>query len=281
MGTFVDSKIGLVEYTDNIIVSVDKVEFPTTLTATVFEDASSINDNVDEITTSLLSILKIPEVIKLTDLGKIRSQVGEIVVIATAIKKQITTISKYRNTEVVTSVNSCKSNLKHNLDLLIFSAKTSVENSIANLKTDYTAADLVKGASGIIDINNAIQDAYLLMSSLEEKVTAYLNILETLSSGSISAEVNAVIQENTCVAEAELDKISLKGCVKSSTGLVCELHVEIFSKLKKYGHYTPINYDGVEIELPEDIFLVKNLDNNEYGTLTCRDEPNETIQDYR
>jgi hypothetical protein len=60
---------------------------------------------------------------------------------------------------------------------------------------------------------------------------------------------------------------------------VCELHVEIFSKLKKYGQYTPINYDGVEIELPEDIFLVKNLDNNEYGTLTCRDEPNETIQD--
>ena len=86
------------------------------------------------------------------------------------------------------------------------------------------------------------------------------------------------MQLPSCVAEGELDKIRLQGCEKTTAGLLCLLKVEIYSKSISYVAYTPVNYNGVEIHLPENKILVMSTD-EEHGLLTCDDEDLEMMND--
>jgi hypothetical protein len=66
--------------------------------------------------------------------------------------------------------------------------------------------------------------------------------------------------------------------VKTTTGLLCYLDVEIYTKNEKYLTYIPVNYNGVQILLPDKKILAKSTDGN-YGLLSCRDEEEELVND--
>jgi len=61
-------------------------------------------------------------------------------------------------------------------------------------------------------------------------------------------------------------------------GLLCSLQVEIFLASAKYTTHIPINYNGVQVQLPENKILVKSKD-NDYGLLSCPDETTGFVND--
>jgi hypothetical protein len=78
--------------------------------------------------------------------------------------------------------------------------------------------------------------------------------------------------------EGEVDKMTLKKCVKTTTGLLCYLDVEIYTRNEKYLTYIPVNYNGVQILLPEKKILAKSA-GDIYGLLSCRDEEEELVNE--
>ena len=102
-------------------------------------------------------------------------------------------------------------------------------------------------------------------------IYAYLEKLEVLTSGQVSPAISAAVQLSSCVVEGEIDNIYLKSCEKTSLGLLCGLQVEIFLASAKYTTHIPINYNGVQVQLPENKMLVKSKD-NDYGLLSCPDK---------
>jgi hypothetical protein len=54
--------------------------------------------------------------------------------------------------------------------------------------------------------------------------------------------------------------------------------VEIFLSSAKYTTHIPINYNGVQVQLPENKILVKSKD-NDYGLLSCPDETTGFVND--
>jgi hypothetical protein len=47
-------------------------------------------------------------------------------------------------------------------------------------------------------------------------------------------------QLDECILEGEIDKMTLKKCVKTTAGLLCYLDVEIYTKNEKYLTYVPV-----------------------------------------
>ena len=75
-----------------------------------------------------------------------------------------------------------------------------------------------------------MQDSYLHLRNIEDKAANFLEKLEALTSGQISPAIYSTAQLDECILEGEIDKMTLKKCVKTTAGLLCYLDVEIYTK---------------------------------------------------
>ncbi len=146
-----------------------------------------------------------------------------------------------------------------------------ITESVKAFGLEHTVSDLAPGNNAYINLVNLLQDAYVHLRNLEDKTSDFLDKLESLTSGQISPSIYASVQMSVCVVESELDKITLKHCTKTTEGLLCYLDIEVYSKSEIYLTYIPVNYDGVQILLPENQVLARAED-EKYGLLTCEEE---------
>jgi len=270
--------IGLVYKTKNFLVSQDKEEFPLQLRFKVFSDLDYQVNLLNNIKTALHTIEEIPGVKNQQDvkISAVR-QIMQSVVTADAIILKLNTIFKYRGSDIKTPTEECFTEVAHNLDLLIFAAENFISSSIKALKP-FTVSEITVGSTGLSEVLNVLQDAYLHLRSVEDKTADYLSKLESLTSGTLSPDIYAMVQMSPCVASGELDKITLKSCEKTTAGILCSIEVETYLSNKNYEIYGPVNYAGVQIILPENKYLAKSPENT-YGLLTCRDEAIEMVND--
>ena len=273
------SPIQLVYPRDEMLISTEKTELIMSFRMKVPSELKYYTDLVDHIKAQISSIDLIPGI---KDQPLIRTvthrQISQSVVTADAIIRRLTTIAKYRSDRVKTPTDLCNTEVAHNLDLLIFSADNFITTSITALGTDYTTSNVVPGNGAYVDIINALQDSYLHLRNIEDKAGDFLDKLEALTSGQVSPSISTSMQLSDCIEEGEIDKVKLKNCEKTSEGLLCHISVEVYKKSTKYLAYIPVNYNGVELLLPQNKYLVRS-EENEYGMLTCRDEDLELIND--
>jgi len=276
-----DSSIGLVQATNYMEVSSKKVEFPLTILMTVFNDLGYQKTLLTELKAkfegfkTMNGIKDMPDetkaglILKVTAINELLSDT----------EKYATTVYGYKNTDIeaITST-SCAVQIKNNVDTDIFAAANFLTASIDVLGNAFTAEQLVNGSEQLSRVLNVLQDSYHHITTLNEKIIRYINDLESLTSGHMSPSVSAYVQQSRCVAESEMDHIKVLSCRKNIKGLVCDLEVEIYESSQKYLLYRAVNYDGVEITIPDEHILVKSP-NNKYGLLMCRDEPVETVND--
>jgi hypothetical protein len=65
------------------------------------------------------------------------------------------------------------------------------------------------------------------------------------------------------VPEAEFDRIQMDTCIKVDTGLYCTFYVSTYSAKTSYKRYIPVNYNGIEVKLPNHNIVVKSSDTDE------------------
>ena len=271
--------MGYVYPTKTIHISHEKLSFPMPFRLKIFSDTTIIDKFLKGIKDKIELIAQIPGIKDQTELlNETTKQIAQSTVTLETIGKITKTILKYRGEKVKEPVTTCGTELAHNLDIYLFAAEGFIKTNLVALDTTYTASAIIPGAPAYSDIVNVLQDTYIHLRNIEDKANEYLEKLESLTSGQISPAIFSAVQLSTCVAEGELDKIKLQGCEKTTAGLLCQLMVEIYSKSNSYVAYTPVNYNGVEIHLPENKILVKSND-EEHGLLICDDEDLEMMND--
>jgi len=271
--------IGFVHPHKHRQVSLDKTEFPMTVRMLIFTDVDFQITLLSNIKTQLTSLESIPGVKDQANVSEstIRN-VRQSVVTADALIQKLRTISKYSGTEIINATDHCRAEISNNIDLLLFAAENMITESVKAFGLEHTVSDLTPGNNAYINLVNLLQDAYVHLRNLEDKTSDFLDKLESLTSGQISPSIYASVQMSVCVSESELDKITLKHCIKTTEGLLCYLDVEVYSKSEIYLTYIPVNYDGVQILLPENQVLARAED-EKYGLLTCEEEESTLIND--
>jgi hypothetical protein len=272
MINYSDMKIGLVYPDNEIEVSSEKLSFPMNVRMKVFSDLSFQLNLLDEIKLQLVKIETIPGVNEQPTIkAKTFRQIAQSNVTIDSIVTKLNTIYKYRSDTVRNPTAPCSEEIAHNLDLICYAAAGFIKSSVTAFGTSYTADKIIPGGADYSDLVNVLQDAYLHLRKDEDEAGAYLEKLEVSTSGQVSPAISAAVQLSSCVAEGEIDKIYLKSCEKTSLRLLCSLQVEIFLASAKYTTHIPINYNGVQVQLPENKNLVKSKD-NDYGLLSCPDK---------
>jgi hypothetical protein len=235
----------------------------------VFSDLTFLLNLLDEIKTQLVKMETIPGVNEQPTIkAETFRQIAQSNVTIDSIVAKLNTIYKYRSDTVRNPTEPCSEDIAHNLDLIIYAAAGFIKSSVTAFGTSYTADKIIPGGADYSDLVNVLQDAYLHLRTIEDEAGAYLEKLEVLTSGQVSPAISAAVQLSSCVVEGEIDNIYLKSCEKTSLGLLCGLQVEIFLASAKYTTHIPINYNGVQVQLPENKVLVKSKD-NDYGLLSC------------
>jgi hypothetical protein len=238
----------------------------------VFSDLTFLLNLLDEIKTQLVKMETIPGVNEQATIkAETFRQIAQSNVTIDSIVAKLNTIYKYRSDTVRNPTEPCSEDIAHNLDLSIYAAAGFIKSSVTAFGTSYTADKIIPGGADYSDLVNVLQDAYLHLRTIEDEAGAYLEKLEVLTSGQVSPAISAAVQLSSCVVEGEIDNIYLKSCEKTSLGLLCGLQVEIFLASAKYTTHIPINYNGVQVQLPENKILVKSKD-NDYGLLSCPDK---------
>jgi hypothetical protein len=238
----------------------------------VFSDLTFLLNLLDEIKTQLVKMETIPGVNEQPTIkAETFRQIAQSNVTIDSIVAKLNTIYKYRSDTVRNPTEPCSEDIAHNLDLIIYAAAGFIKSSVTAFGTSYTADKIIPGGADYSDLVNVLQDAYLHLRTIEDEAGAYLEKLEVLTSGQVSPAISAAVQLSSCVVEGEIDNIYLKSCEKTSLGLLCSLQVEIFLASAKYTTHIPINYNGVQVQLPENKILVKSKD-NDYGLLSCQDK---------
>ena len=238
--------IGFVHPHKHRQVSLDKTEFPMTVRMLIFTDVDFQITLLSNIKTQLTSLESIPGVKDQANVSEstIRN-VRQSVVTADALIQKLRTISKYSGTEIINATDHCRAEISNNIDLLLFAAENMITESVKAFGLEHTVSELTPGNNAYINLVNLLQDAYVHLRNLEDKTSDFLDKLESLTSGQISPSIYASVQMSVCVSESELDKITLKHCIKTTEGLLCYLNVEVYSKSEIYLTYIPVNYDGV------------------------------------
>jgi hypothetical protein len=238
----------------------------------VFSDLTFLLNLIDEIKTQLVKMETIPGVNEQPTIkAETFRQIAQSNVTIDSIVAKLNTIYKYRSDTVRNPTEPCSEDIAHNLDLIIYAAVGFIKSSVTAFGTSYPADKIVPGGADYSDLVNVLQDAYLHLRTIEDEAGAYLEKLEVLTSGQVSPAISAAVQLSSCVVEGEIDNIYLKSCEKTSLGLLCSLQVEIFLASARYTTHIPINYNGVQVQLPENKILVKSKD-NDYGLLSCPDK---------
>ena len=264
-------RIGLVYPDNEIEVSSEKLSFPMNVRMKVFSDLTFLLNLIDEIKLQIVKMETIPGVNEQATIkAETFRQIAQSNVTIDSIVAKLNTIYKYRSDTVRNPTEPCSEDIAHNLDLIIYAAAGFIKSSVTAYGTSYTADKIVPGGADYSDLVNVLQDAYLHLRTIEDEAGAYLEKLEVLTSGQVSPAISAAVQLSSCVVEGEIDNIKLKSCEKTSLGLLCSLHVEIFLASAKYTTHIPINYNGVQVQLPENKLLAKSKD-NDYGLLSCSD----------
>ncbi|MFN9901307.1 MAG: hypothetical protein ACK55Z_21510, partial [bacterium] len=98
-------------------------------------------------------------------------------------------------------------------------------------------------------------------------------MMESLTSGQVTPHLTAKIQELSCVPEAEFDRVQMDTCIKVDTGLYCTFYVSTYSATTSYKRYIPVNYNGIEVKLPNHNIVVKSSETDEQGLLYCDKPP--------
>ena len=273
-----DGTIGLVYPIRDFHVSTEKEEIVMYFRMKILDELTYPVNLLNAIKLSLTNILNIPGVKEQPTISAlVTRQINSIIVSIGVTSRSLETIIKYRGSEIKTPTEACSAELADNIDMLIFTAETYITNAVTALGNPPVASVTV-GSNEYNDILNVIQDSYLHMRNVEDKVGNYLSQLEALTSGEVSADILSAVQMSSCVPEGEFDKIKVTGCEKTKGGLLCTLEVEIYLNNQKYTTFVPVNYNGVELKIPENKKLAKSND-RKYGLLSCRDEETEMVND--
>jgi len=260
-------------------ISTEKDEFPMTFRMNISSDISFVLGLLENIKTELMKIEKIPGVQGQVAVNETMFRsVRQSVVVANSTAKKLKLITKYVGPTEIVPNELCAIEVQNNLDLQIFAAERMITNSVLAVGLDHGIAEMAPGKEAYINVLNVLQDSYLHLRTIEGRVSDMLEKLEALTSGQISPAIYSSAQLDDCILEGEADKLTLKKCVKTTTGLLCYLDVEIYTKNEKYLTYIPVNYNGVQILLPDKKILAKSTDGT-YGLLSCRDEEEELIND--
>ena len=273
-----DGTIGLVYPIRDFHVSTEKEEIAMYFRMKILDELTYPVNLLSAIKVSLNNILNIPGVKEQTTIRELMTrQISSTLVSIEMISKSLETIIKYRGIEIKNPTEACSAELADNVDMLIFAAETYITNAVTALGSPPVVSVTV-GSPAYNDILNVIQDSYLHMRNVEDKVGNYLSQLEALTSGEVSPDILSAIQMSSCVPEGEFDKVKVTGCEKTKGGLLCTLEIEIYLNNQKYTTFIPVNYNGVELKIPENKKLAKSSD-RKYGLLSCRDEEIEMIND--
>ena len=275
------ANIGLIIADDYFEVSQAKTEFPITLLLKVFDNLTYQVNLIRGINSNLEKIKQIPGIRDGPEplMRKIILQIASVQATANLIIEHITSIYEYRNAnEKVLPDIACGVEVKNNIDVGIFTADNFLQASMEALDTTITVDQMVVGNPKYISVLNMVQDAYTHLVALDEKIMEFLEVLESVTSGQVSPKVSSLIQLSRCVESAKMDKVKIKSCEKTTQGLVCLMHVEIYNESHRYLTYVPVNYNGVEVSIPPGTILAKSKD-EKYGLLTCREEDEEVIND--
>ena len=267
--------IGLVIPHEKLEVSNSKSEFPLSIILTTYSNHTFQKTMLSKLREKFNGILNMNGIKDLqeTSLEGIQIKITSLQEILNNTESHIDTLSGYKDAEAPESVpSSCSVEIKTNLDVSLYAAEYFISASIDALGNSFTTAQLVNGNEAMGRLTNTLHDSYIQLTALSDKAAKIVTEFEALTSGMLLPSINAYVQQSVCVESAKFDHLKLLSCRKDKKGLWCDLSVEIYEDSSIYMSYTGINYNGVEIELPEDQTLVKSA-SGKYGLLHCRDEP--------
>jgi hypothetical protein len=192
--------------------------------------------------------------------------------------KYIQIISKYRGPGIpIPETAICAGQVADNIKSYVFQTKETVTNSHGTLDLQWTQNDILPQTTAYANLVNFYNDVRASVQDLESKLETHLQMMESLTSGQVTPHLTAKIQELSCVPEAEFDKVQMDTCIKVDTGLYCTFYVSTYSATTSYKRYIPVNYNGIEVKLPNHNIVVKSSDTDEQGLLYCDKPPVSSI----
>jgi hypothetical protein len=192
-------------------VSTEKDEFPMTFRMNISSDISFVLGLLEKIKTELMKIEKIQGVKGQVNVNETMFRsVRQSVVTANATARKLRLITKYVGPSEIIPNELCAIAVQNNLDLQIFAAERMITNSILAVGLDHEIAEMAPGKEAYINVLNVLQDSYLHLRSIEDRVSDMLERLEALTSGQISPAIYSSAQLDDCILEGEVDKMTLK-----------------------------------------------------------------------
>jgi hypothetical protein len=230
-----------------------------------------LSDSADKIK----SVLSMPGILSSEDsLSNFGSQSAGIESSLNDSIKYLTIISKYRGPGIpVPETTICAGQVADNIKGYVFQTKETVTNSHGTLDLQWTQNDILPKTTAYSNLVNFYNDVRAVVQDLESKLETHLQMMESLTSGQVTPHLTAKIQELSCVPEAEFDRVQMETCMKVDTGLYCTFYVSTYSATTTYKRYIPVNYNGIEVKLPNHNIVVKSSETDEQGLLYCDKPP--------
>jgi hypothetical protein len=117
-----------------------------------------------------------------------------------------------------------------------------------------------------------------LVGQLNNVILERVKIMDLLANKQLDAEVLVGIHQKDCMLKGKLENTEIVSCTKTKEGLLCVLEVTALMEQEKVEVYSLINYDGVQLKIPEGKYLIK-MDSTWFG-LTCEKDLNENLDTF-
>lgn len=262
--------------TINIANNIQQVEFSLIIKTGNLEDP--VLTWLSECQNKLASVLEIPAIKNpdsILTFGALSASVSQATEQSI---KLISNIHQYKQAGKPTpQLRQCAGTIEDNVRDIVFMYKETLSSSYESLNPLWTVSDVKPKSVGFTTITNFYANIRSAAYDMRDHLEKLLHMLEALTSGVLNPALLANIQEHSCVDISAFDNIILRGCKKIDIGIYCELSVQIFGGVTQYNRYSPISYQGVEVRVPPNAYVVKGTDNDDTGLLYCDGEFLSTI----
>jgi hypothetical protein len=188
-------------------------------------------------------------------------------------------LTSYRNVQIEGSFEGkCEISWKKYKPSYLDEFSTQLQTLTKDISLTSDEAYFTANPAKLTEVKSTLEKMNQITAQISNIFLERVKLMDLLANKQISSEVLVGIQQKSCVLKGQLEKTEVLNCKKSKEGLLCVLESTALMEQEKVEVYSLINYDGVQLKIPEGKYLIK-MDSTWFG-LTCEKDLNENLDSF-